>query len=279
MQFKGRKLLYVVADDTDVLVLLIYHWKQDMADIYFQSEAKKSRKKGLIAWKIRDLVSKTGEVVTTHLLFIHAWSGCDTTSATFGQGKTSLLKKMKESKELQQISVLMSDPDVTAEQVAKAGIRLIVVMYGGKKQDSLNGLRYAKFMEMVSSSKSLDPQKLPPTERAAHFHSLRVHLQVLLWKKLTNADMDPKLWGWKLDGTVFTPVMTDLGAAPESLLKFVRCKCKLSSRNPCGSHICSCRKNGLICVTACGDCRGEGCRNAEEIFLDIEEDSDTDELN
>ena len=37
---------------------------------------------------------------------------------------------------------------------------------------------------MVSSSKEIDPQKLPPTERAAHYHSLRAYLQVILWKKL-----------------------------------------------------------------------------------------------
>lgn len=31
---EGREVS-VVADDTDVLVLLMYHWNQDMADIYF----------------------------------------------------------------------------------------------------------------------------------------------------------------------------------------------------------------------------------------------------
>lgn len=40
----------VVADDTDVLVLLMYHWKENMADVYFQSEPKKSQKKGLIVF-------------------------------------------------------------------------------------------------------------------------------------------------------------------------------------------------------------------------------------
>ena len=55
------------------------------------------------------------------------------------------------------------------EQIGEAGTRLFVITYGGKEDDSLNSLRYTKFMEMVSSSKaSLDPQKLPPTERAAH---------------------------------------------------------------------------------------------------------------
>ncbi len=63
-------------------------------------------------------------------------------------------------------------------------------------------------------------------------------------------------------------------AAPETLLKFVRCKCKLSSRNPCGTNLCSCRKNGLKCATACGDCRGENCKNAEDINVVLEENSD-----
>lgn len=82
----------------------------------------------------------------------------------------------------------------------------------------------------------------------------------------TDMQMDPQKWGWKLDDKLgMIPVMTDIGPAPETLLNFVRCKCKLSSRNPCGSNLCSCRRNGLKCVTACGDCRGENCKNSEEI--------------
>ena len=273
LEFAIRKNeVNVVADDTDVLILLIYHWKSNMADIYFYSEAKKSQKKNLVVLKIRDITSKVGQVITANILFLHAWSGCDTTSATYGHGKTALLKKIKDSEELQQISSLMYDPDATPEEIGKAGNRLFIILYGGKQEDSLNKLRYAKFMEMVSLAKtSIDPQKLPPTERAAYFHSLRVHLQVILWKRLTNTDLDPEKWGWKLYDSALTPVMTDQEVAPESLLKFIRCKCKVSSRNPCGTNICSCRKNGLKCVTACGDCRGENCKNAEELILDVSE--------
>ena len=74
-----------------------------------------------------------------------------------------------------------------------------------------NFLRHDKFMEMITSSKSsLNPQKLPPTERVAYFH-----LQVILWKDLANDNLDPEQWGWKLDGTVLVPVMTDQAPAPE----------------------------------------------------------------
>ena len=78
----------------------------------------------------------------------------------------------------------MSEHSATVEQIGKVGTKLFVITYGGKQEDSLNSVQYIKFMVMVSSSKaSLDPQKLPPTERAAHYVSLRVHLQVLIWKK------------------------------------------------------------------------------------------------
>ena len=257
----------VVADDTDVLVLLMYHWKQNMSSTYFLSEAGKS----LNIWRISDLVGQAGPIVTSYLLFLHAWSGCDTISTTFGQGK--VVKKLKQSKDVQMIAELMMDCNATVEQVGEVGVRLFVIVFGGKQSDSLNTLRYAKYMEMVASAKNIDPQKLPPTARAAHYHSLRVHLQVILWKELTTDSLDPLIWGWKLDSSKLQPIMTDLEPAPESLLKFVCCKCKLSTANPCGSNTCSCCKHGLKCVTACDDCRGESCRNAEEtIYNNFEVD-------
>ena len=148
----------------------------------------------------------------------------------------------------------MSDVNATEQQIGRAGIRLFVIAFGGKEEDSLNKLRFLRFMQMIASKTMLDPQKLPPTGRAAYFHSLRVHLQIIMWSKLSIDILDPKQWGWKLSGSIYAPIMTDLEAAPENLLKFMRCKCKLLSRNPCGTNLCSCRKNGLKCVAACGDC-------------------------
>lgn len=265
--------VYVVADDTDVLVLLMYHWKYSMGELYFFSETGRKRN----IWKISDLVNQAGPVVASHLLFLHAWSGCDTTSATFGQGKVSIVKRLKQCDEIQDISELMMKRDVTTEQIGEAGARLFVIMYGGKETDCLNALRYAKYMEMVTSTKKIDPHKLPPTERAAHYHSLRVHLQVVQWKELRVDSLNPTQWGWKLDNLMLQPVMTDVDPAPENLLKFVRCKCLLSTKNPCGYNTCSCRKHGLKCVTACGHCRGESCRNAVGIVY--EEDTELDEVS
>ena len=93
----------------------MYHWIDTMADVYFLSEPKKSQKKSLQMWRIRGLISKAGKTVISHLLFIHVWTGCDTTSATFGHGKENLLKR---NPEVQQIACLMGDFSVKlAEQV------------------------------------------------------------------------------------------------------------------------------------------------------------------
>ena len=96
----------------------------------------------------------------------------------------------------------------------------------------------------------------------------------MLWKMLTTEEyqFDPEKWGWRLDGTKLNPIMTDLPAAPETLLKFVHCKCKLTSRNLCGTNACSCSKNSLKCVTACEDCRGLSYLNADAI-IELEEEN------
>ena len=56
--------------------------------------------------------------------------------------------------------------------------------------------------------------------------------------------------------------MTNLEPAPKALLNFVRCNCKAIFPNTCGTNLSSCRKNGLTCVAACGDCMGESCNNS-----------------
>ena len=77
----------VVADDTDILVMLLNMWSPFMADIVLRHEACKSIKKHLELISIKETVSVLPEQVIRNLLFIHAWGGCDTTSAIYNQGK------------------------------------------------------------------------------------------------------------------------------------------------------------------------------------------------
>ncbi|CAL4124090.1 unnamed protein product, partial [Meganyctiphanes norvegica] len=134
------------------------------------------------------------ESVKDYLLFIHAWSGCDTVSAAFGKGKVSFLNLVKHSEELQEISNLMNHEWATQNEVGHAAETVFRIMYNGKEGDTLTTLRFRKYMEMVMKG-VMEPEKMPPTERAAYFHGLRVHHQILVWKLLYN---DPINWGYKL---------------------------------------------------------------------------------
>ena len=81
-------------------------------------------------------------------------------------------------------------------------------------------------MNVMTPSSVIQPENLPPTERAKHYHTLRVHLQVAQWKDLSLTCLDPKEWGWKEKNVVMEPVKTDIEPAPVWLLQVIRCNCK-----------------------------------------------------
>ena len=175
----------VIADDTDILVLLLFHWNADMADIHLRSECKQAQKIPLKLIDIREAGKHSEQTVVPHILAIHAWGGCDTTPAVFGHGKCRILKLAKKSQEVRQWCAVFEQEDATRDDVGEAGERIFISMYGGKPDDSLTKLQHARYREIAATNSSvLRPERLPPTERAAFQYSLRVHMQVMIWKSL-----------------------------------------------------------------------------------------------
>ena len=79
--------------------------------------------------------------IKDHLLFIHAWSGCDTVSEPFGKGKTGLLQQFLKSEELKQISTCMTDVWATVEEIGNRSIDVFRIMCNGRKEDTLTSLK------------------------------------------------------------------------------------------------------------------------------------------
>ena len=57
---------------------------------------------------------------------------------------------------------------------------------------------HSKYMAMVATRTEVEPENLPPTERATYYHALRVHLQVAQWKHLDLICLNSLDWGWTL---------------------------------------------------------------------------------
>ena len=128
----------LVGDDTDLLVLLLYHTKLTSYNLFFAPEPRKNAKKRV--WDIMKAKNNLGPFTCKHILFLHALLSCNTTSRLFGIGKGDVLKKFKVNTRLQQSANVFDSVASTPSEVESAGEKALVAMYNGKKNESLNEL-------------------------------------------------------------------------------------------------------------------------------------------
>ena len=167
----------LVGDDSDLLVLLLYHLTSTSYNLFLAPEPKKNAKQRV--WNIKQAREDLGLFSCKHILFQHALMGCDTTSRLFGIGKGSILKKFKVNSSLQQAATVFDSVASTHEDIAFAGEKALLAMYNGKKDETLNALRFNQYCGKVSKSfNKVEPKSLPPTSLAAKFHSYWVFLQI-----------------------------------------------------------------------------------------------------
>jgi hypothetical protein len=190
------------------------------------------------------------------LLVVHAMGGCDTTSAIFGHGKGTVYDCISKNSSLHNDCMILQSSSASADDVCNAGVRLMIAIYGGKPCDSLTSLRYAGYCSM-SLSRRFHADKLPPSKDATRTQAKRVHYQALVRTTLGETHVKATDWGWREDNGQLVPIHLEGTIAPEQMLNFVHCSC----RSNCKSSLCSCRANGLHCVSACKHCHGSDCTN------------------
>ena len=136
---------------------------------------------------------------------------CLLKSQSVAHGKMHVLKAVKGDDGMRTLGKITSCEEKTVMEVGDVGIRLFCHLYGGHETDSLTTLRHtrcmammarcmammARCMAMMARCNCLEPQKLPPSERARYFHSLHLHFQVVCWQSLNNNSLDELELGWK----------------------------------------------------------------------------------
>lgn len=191
------------------------------------------------------------------VLFAHAFSGSDTTSAFFGKGKLQTINLLNSETNLQEVVKTFNKPNATKEDITGAGEIFTLALYKAEKNEtSVNHQRYVLFNTSVGhSSQAVTLARLPPTFAALQQHSLRVYHQIQAWHGNV---LEPEEWGWKKSGDILIPLLTTEAPAPLSILKLISCACKKG----CGKR-CGCFKVGLRCSLMCMNCHGQGCFNAD----------------
>lgn len=245
----------VVANDTDILVMLVHHFDRSIhADIFYM---------GTFVISIGLLSALLGKSMCDCLPFVHAGFGCDTTSAWFHIGKVKPYEIVSKSETYQKAAMVFGDTESDLEDLTNFGIELTVKLYSNKIHSSLESLRYDQF----TSSILIPPERRAPSARVVYFHFLRVHHQVATFRHLKTM-MPPEDFGFVRNEMGYEPIITDMEPAPPELLRNIRCSCT-SSKSLCSQ--CTCTKYGIPCSSHC-KCNGD-CSNPEESI------DDTPELN
>lgn len=129
----------VVGDDTDLLVLLCHQAESSLFDIYFAPEDKTypSGKKGVRCWNIKGCKEIFGDKLCRHLLFHHAFLGCDTTSRIHGFGKSATIKLLnKQLSFAKTVDVFLSSKS-SFESIVAADETILLNLYNAPKHGQL----------------------------------------------------------------------------------------------------------------------------------------------
>lgn len=251
----------VIATDTDILTILIA--RSDDENAPKLKMLKPGRQQTVSKYyDIAEIRQNMGPLKDV-LLFAHAMSGCDTTSAFFRKGKVKTFECLSDT-ELRETVSVFNDSRAEHDDIAKAGEAFVLQIYkkSGLKLD-LDELRFYLYKQTVAKQSIKDNFKLstlPPTKDATRQHSFRVYLQVQRW--LGN-HLSPCEWGWTKRGQTLVPVTTELPPAPDGLLNLISCGCKKGCE-----RWCECRKAGLLCSAMCRQCLGQSCANVSDAVHD-----------
>ncbi|GBN74981.1 hypothetical protein AVEN_203365-1 [Araneus ventricosus] len=133
--YEKIKKQVVIGQDVDILVLLTA-LTPDYIDIFTLKEGKGKVKDRFYSSK--DLQNSNLVIECTHtqkksILFVHAISGCDTTSGFYGMGKLQAVQLFNLSKYLQDIPEIFNNPKSTYTEIERAGQRFIIALHSKRK--------------------------------------------------------------------------------------------------------------------------------------------------
>ena len=115
----------IVGEDTDILVLLIA-LADPLTDVMMMNPAGKFHPDKIYS---SNCIQMAMGDMKNSLLFLHAMTGCDTTSALYRKGKKLPFKKLKEDEELQRKVQIFNDAQASTEDITAAVEAFLMVVY------------------------------------------------------------------------------------------------------------------------------------------------------
>ena len=248
----------VIGENTDFLILLLYHKLTKSMPVYLTGEEKSNMKSKPKIWDMQYAKEKLGDDLCNSLLAVHALLGCDTTSRIHSVGKATAFQKFKANAEFRLLIKTLSSDSGTKADILAAGERLLLMLTGDVREKTLDELRYSQYTKKLGTAKkALSPKMFGPTSDAASLHLMCAYYQIQAWKGRTDLELSELGWMLKNDFTLPVPMTKALG--PSNILKVIRCSCQ----GDCTGR-CTCHYLGIKCTSICSTCRRVSCSNCDE---------------
>ena len=228
----GETTIIIKYPDTDVAILACHFCRDISARILIMKKEK--------TWNIYLETSAIADAAGPHLCDalpgLHAFTGCDSTSAFAGKGKKTGLKHCK-TDPVSCNGMATRGRSFDAETVPFSECEgFVCKVYGKPKLVEVNECRYITFCAKQGQS-----QSLPPSQDALRNHTMRANYQAAIWRQALNANPEipsPESHGWLIrDGQLDINWMS-LPPAPEALLELILCGCTTD----CTTGQCRCKE-------------------------------------
>ena len=182
---EGSETIVVRSPDTDVFMLLIKYASRMKKNLIM--DTGHSNKRRLI--DVKSIAQELGQDLSSALLSLHAFTGCDTTSAFVRKGKLVPMRTLRSNEEYIPYFNSLGTSDKISDAQFKALEGFTCLLYGARAVTSdINKLRYTMFTmrytprgKLLSPESGIDLSLLPPCRTSLAMHIRRVNYQCLVW--------------------------------------------------------------------------------------------------
>ena len=223
-QEMGYKMARVKTPDTDIFFILLHHAHR-FSDLQVIFETGKGRTKRSV--DISELAKSYSPLLRTALLGVHAFSGCDSTSAFRSKGKVKPLNLLMKNEKLQAALAELGECWTVSEAVVELLEEFTCLLYGYKHEKKVNAVRHTRLLQRcgqdgkLRQSKKIDLASLPPCQSSLSEHIKRVNYQVGIWKQahisIPNIPQLTSDHGWTIEDGKFQPKWTGKNVLPVEL--------------------------------------------------------------
>ncbi|RUM44803.1 MAG: hypothetical protein DSY80_04015 [Desulfocapsa sp.] len=224
-----NECISVRCNDTDVLILLLYHFNHIICKPHIWMDIGLSSNNTRRFINIRQLVDAMGSNLIDALPGFHAFTGSDTTAAFINKGKLRPFDLLEKSdahvNTFSHIGQSLPAPQAVYDGVEK----YVCAMYGKAHMQNVDNVRYAYFQQNYAPKrkddpleqiKGINPSSMPPCKHVLSNKVMRANYVAHTWRNAHLKDpssVRPEGQGWIFVDNKYHVKWFDCDQVPQSI--------------------------------------------------------------